>query len=95
MPGAGLAFREINTDNFGNDFASFFYKNRIALMQVEPGYLVGIVQSRPLNCSPGEKYRFKMCNGCYRPGTTHIITDIFECSFHFLGLVFIGNCPTG
>src|SRR5690606_12876147 len=84
----------IYTNNFRNDFSSFFNHYMVANAYVQLFDLVGIMQRCSFNNRTCQFHRFEIRNRRNRPCSSYLIINTIQGRYRLFCLKFIGNRPT-
>ena len=88
------AFLQEHPYDLRDDFAGLFDNHRIVLTNIEPPYLVKVMQRRPLDGSPGKLDGPQVRNGRKGPGLAHLDLDALDYGLGPLGGEFVRYAPS-
>ena len=90
-----MGLTAVDAHNFGDDLPSFFHEHHVALTQIQPGHLVGIVQTRFLDCGPSQLHRVQLRHGGDCTCPPHLIANRLQLGANPLRFKFEGDGPSG
>ena len=82
-----------HTTHIRNHFPRLFHHNRIAVVDVQPSYLIDVVQRRVRHRRPRQKHRLQPTHRCQRATLAHLPVHPVQHRLHLLGLILVRNHP--